>query len=256
MNFYTDTVKILFIALSLLAFNSVHAQTDKVWFKPKVYVESFKLDRDSCSSPGQNQTGFNNCMGQRGWTLVDRNVYNADRKACQEKASVLEESERRASYLSCLIDKGWDEENETQYKARLLSKEASDACKLDEYKLFVSKSPCDQKDINLLHLADSSFINEQEKIAMLAFVKSSDEIERKRLEAFRVGGMVEKKLYEYRLKIYNPKIQEIRLSLLTGKINFGEFNKRRKELYTEGNLMSQKFSEEAREFSRQPTPAR
>ena len=190
MNFNTDIAKIVFMALNLLAFNSVQAQTDKVWYKPKVYVESFKSDRDSCSAPGQNQTGFNNCMGQRGWTLVDRNVYNADRKVCQDKASALEESERRASYLSCLIDKGWDEENDTQYKMRLLSKEATEACKLEEFKLFISKSPCDQKDINLQHLADSSFINEQEKIAMLAFVKSADEIERKRLEAFRVGGMV------------------------------------------------------------------
>ena len=106
------------------------------------------------------------------------------------------------------------------------------------------------------HLADASFINEQEKVAMLAFVKTADQIERKRLDAFRTGGMVEKKLYEYRLKTSNPKIDEIRLSLLTGKINFGEFNKRRKELSTEASLASQKFSEEVREFSRQPPPTR
>ena len=119
-----------------------------------------------------------------------------------------------------------------------------------------SKAPCEQKDISLQHLADASFINEQEKVAMLAFVKTADQIERKRLDAFRTGGMVEKKLYEYRLKTSNPKIDEIRLSLLTGKINFGEFNKRRKELSTEASLASQKFSEEVREFSRQPPPTR
>jgi hypothetical protein len=257
MKFNPLTGKALFfIALNFLASNNTFAQSDKVWYKPKVYQENFKTDRDSCSAPGQNQTGFNNCMGQRGWTLVDRNIQNADRKFCQDKSSGLDDSEKRAAYLSCLLEKGWDDENETQYKMRMLSKEAAEACKLEEFKLFNSKSPCEQKDITLQHLADASFINEQEKVAMLAFVKSADEIERKRLEAFRAGGMVEKKLYEYRLKTSNPKTQENRLSLLTGKINFGEFNKRRKELFTEGSLASQKFSEEVREFSRQPPPTR
>ena len=138
----------------------------------------------------------------------------------------------------------------------MITKEFIENCKLEEFRIFISKSPCDQKDISLQHLADSSIISEQEKIVMLAYVKSADESERKRLEAFRTGGMVEKKLYEYRLKTYNPKIQEIRLSLLTGKMNFGEFNKRRKEISTEGNLVSQKFSEEVQAFIKQPSPTR
>ena len=257
MNFNSLTVKTLFfIALNFLAVNNLFAQADKTWYKPKVYGESFKLDRDSCATPGQNQTGFNNCMGQRGWTLVDRNVHNADRKFCQDKSNVLDDSEKRASYLSCLLEKGWDEENDTQYKMRMLSKESAEICKLEEHKLFNSKSPCEHKDNTLQHLADASFINEQEKVAMYALVKSTDEIERKRLDAFRAGGMLEKKVYEYRLKTYNPKVQDNRLNLLTGKINFGEFNKRRKELFTEGSLASQKFSEEVREFSKQPPPTR
>ena len=257
MNFNSLTVKTLFfIALNFLAVNNLFAQADKTWYKPKVYGESFKLDRDSCATLGQNQTGFNNCMGQRGWTLVDRNVHNADRKFCQDKSNVLDDSEKRASYLSCLLEKGWDEENDTQYKMRMLSKESAEICKLEEHKLFNSKSPCEHKDITLQHLADASFINEQEKVAMYALVKSTDEIERKRLDAFRAGGMLEKKVYEYRLKTYNPKVQDNRLNLLTGKINFGEFNKRRKELFTEGSLASQKFSEEVREFSKQPPPTR
>jgi hypothetical protein len=257
MKFNSLTVKtIFFIALNFLAVNNLFAQADKAWFKPKVYAESYKLDRDSCATPGQSQTGYNNCMGQRGWTLVDRNILNADRKFCQDKSSSLDDSEKRSVYLSCLLEKGWDEENDTQYKTRMLSREFAEACKLEEHKLFNSKAPCEQKDITLQHLADASFINEQEKIAMLAFVKTADQIERKRLDAFRTGGMLEKKLYEYRLKTSNPKIDEIRLSLLTGKINFGEFNKRRKELATEASLASQKFSEEVREFSRQPPPTR
>jgi len=257
MKFNPLTCKALFfIALNFLASNNIFAQSDKVWYKPKVYEESFKIDRDSCATPGQNQIGFNNCIGQRGWTSVDRNIQNADRKFCQDKSSALDDSEKRAAYLSCLLEKGWDQENDTQYKMRILGKVFAEACKLEEYKLFNLKAPCEQKDITLQHLADASFINEQEKVAMLAFVKSVDQIERKRLDAFRTGGMLEKKLYEYRLKTSNPKIEEIRLSLLTGKINFGEFNKRRKELFTEASLASQKFSEEVREFSRQPPPTR
>jgi len=257
MKFNSLTCKtVFFIAINFFAANNLLAQSDKTWFKPKIYQESFKIDRDSCATPGQNQTGFNNCMGQRGWTSVDRNVLNADRKFCQDKSSSLDDSEKRSVYLSCLLEKGWDEENETQYKMRLLSKESAEACKLEEFRLFNSKSPCEHKDITLQHLADNSFINEQEKVSMFALVKNSDAIEQKRLEAFRAGGMLEKKVYEYRLKTYNPKVQENRLNLLTGKINFGEFNKRRKELFTEGSLASQKFSEEVREFSRQPPPTR
>ena len=257
MKFNSLTVKTLFlIALNFLALDNLFAQSDKTWYKPKVYLESFKTDRDSCATPGQNQTGFNTCMGQRGWTLVDRNIHNADRKFCQDKSSAVEESEKRASYLSCLIEKGWDEENDAQYKNRMITKEFFENCKLEEFKIFISKSPCDQKDITLQHLADASIITEQEKIVMLAYVKSSDEYERKRLEAFRSGGMFEKKMYEYRLKTYNPKIQEIRINLITGKINFGEFNKRRKEIVTESSLMSPKFFEEVQAFIKQPSTTR
>ena len=68
--------------------------------------------------------------------------------------------------------------------------------------------------------------------------------------------MFEKKMYEYRLKTYNPKIQEIRINLITGKINFGEFNKRRKEIVTEASLMSPKFFEEVQAFIKQPSTTR
>ena len=83
MKFNSFTSKtIFFIALNFLAVNNLFAQVDKAWYKPKVYAESFKLDRDSCATPGQNQTGFNNCMGQRGWTSVDRNILNVVGGCC------------------------------------------------------------------------------------------------------------------------------------------------------------------------------
>ena len=65
-----------------------------------------------------------------------------------------------------------------------------------------------------------------------------------------------KKIYEYRITHYEPKIDENRVALVMSQITFGEYNKRRKELDAEYQKMSMKINDEVKDFINSPPPKR
>ncbi len=240
----------LFLVLSC---SLSHAQSDKAWYKPKVFPESFKLDRDGCQSAGK---AFSDCMGAKGWTFVDRSVINNDRKICNEKSGSAPAETRSQTYVSCMIEKGWDEVHDTTRQIGILIAKSNDLCKRDEYRDIFTKSPCLSTHISLEHLADMSKISPTEKIAMLAFVKEADAINANIDSQRRIGSLNMRKFYEFRISHQIPKMDENRVNLVTGRITFGEYNKRRKELLAEQLVAGKRINDEVDDFIKQPPAGR
>jgi hypothetical protein len=248
-------IKISFIATiillnSLLISTNTNAQSSKVWYKPKAYPESLALDWDSCKKINND---VSNCLIQRGWTLVDKNVLDSDIKQCQESAAGSKEvnSEGKTLYQTCMLDKGWDVQSEADRQLQILVKEIMKNCENPKYSELAKKTPCSSAEITLEQLADNSKITPTQKLAFQELTKTSDSINQKMDLIKSNGSMFMKKFYDYRLSTEIPKIDAYRLNLILGKTTWGEYNQKRKELYLINREKVKQISDEVNAFIKQ-----
>lgn len=245
----------ILVAIAFSMYNGANAlaQSNKSYYKPAAMPESYKLSFDSCVS--SNREAFEACMSRAGWTLVERSRIDASRKECKEKHSPVADNQKAVSdYYACLRDSGWDDEpvsNRYLRDASLKFKE--EVCDNPKYSDAIKNIPCLPSGITLEHLANTSKISEDNKQFYLDFFKQQEEYRVKIARIRNDGSMAQKKLSEILSSTIDPKIDDDRVALITGKMTFGEYNKRRKELQAEIQKISNKINDEVKEFINSPS---
>jgi hypothetical protein len=241
------------VMLSFLLTGATSAQSGKVWFKPKTYPESLKLDKGMCIDAGLKQdTQMTTCLIQKGWTLVDQSVFEKDQTQCMDKANQMPQENTRRTFLACMFDQGWDLETDTERELTRLNAEFDDLCKKEEYRPYIEKSPCNARNITLEQLSDTTRINERQKQAMLAFAKATDDIVNRIEDAQKMGGMLSRKMYEYLVSTLKPARDGYRIELVQGKLTWGEYNQRKRDAVAQQAIFVKRASEEVSEFVKTP----
>jgi len=229
------------------------AQAGKVWFKPKTFAESLKQDKKTCIAQGFKAADrLTTCLIDNGWTLIDKAVYEKDGYQCLEQANGGPKDLVRKSYLACMLDRGWDLETNIERELTKLALEAKQICDFEEYRMYVERSACLPTDITLEQLSDATRINEKQKIAMMGFTKAIDDVENRIEDVQRLGGMLSRKMYEYDLTIFRPAIDTCRIELFQGKLTWGEYNRRKRDAFTQRAIAIKNATEDVAAYAKSP----
>jgi len=169
-----------------------------------------------------------------------------------EKAKQMPQENARKTFLACMFDQGWDLETETEHELTTLSAEFDSLCKKDEYRPYIEKSPCNARNITLEQLSDTTRINEQQKQAMLAFTKATDDIVNRIEDTQKMGGMLSRKMYEYLVSTLKPARDGYRIDLVQGKLTWGEYNQRKRDAVAQEAIFRQRATQEINEFVKTP----
>lgn len=247
----TLTNLIVILVNFFLMITTVNAQSNNSWFKPRAYIESYYVDLDSCKQISSNNIA--NCLNQRGWTLIDKTVFDNDGKQCREESTASKgfDSDGKTLYQTCMLNKGWDLQAEADRQLVILNQEYKKVCEDPKYSELVKKSPCSSALITIEQLADNSKLTPTEKIVYLDFIKSIDTLTQK-MDNFRSnGGMFWKKYYQFRITYEIPKVDSNRIDLIQGKTTWGEYNQKRKELDLSNRDKVKQINEEVQAFIKQ-----
>lgn len=107
----------------------------------------------------------------------------------------------------------------------------SDACNNPVFRDLLTKSPCAIKDIGLAHLSSTDKITKDEKSLLDEYSKVQSTYQNKEMDLILrtiQSPFREELLEQKRLQVKN--LLDLKLELYTEKINWGEYNQKRKEL--------------------------
>ena len=199
-----------------------------LWNKPGASVEDFNVDKYQCMQGAQQQTSsayinrygggassgqstnaplYNACMNAKGWTLQAQSA-NSERAAQNnaEANAALKDIDERHQAL----------------------------CADPKFEAYFSKTACTVNKTTFEQLADRSKISPAAKAIFLEVRNRVDSNAREYYAIWRkFGGAVGAKrvdLYEATAKIQSDKNN---LDLYNGLITWGEYNRRRQEIYNE-----------------------
>jgi hypothetical protein len=201
-----------------------------LWVKPLATQSDFERDRYSCLQDSQQRVGaaqvnvyggsaintmttnemlFNSCMGAKGWSLKSKDVIQAEVAQNQAKDSVVRDT------ISSVVER------------------VKIHCRENEFKEYYAKTGCLVSDISFSQIADESKITPEQKVALLkqqdiiaGFNKEQDEIMK------RAGAAGVREADLRRIHLY-PMQEKNNLNLFTGKITWGEYNQRRRDIPVE-----------------------
>jgi hypothetical protein len=104
-------------------------------------------------------------------------------------------------------------------------------CNSPEFQLYYNKTSCSANDITLSQMTDKSKITTAEKSVLEAATINVDNLLKDNLNLSRQLGSQKDKAYaDYVETVQNPSLEKNRLDLFDGKITWGDFNRRRKEI--------------------------
>jgi hypothetical protein len=131
-------------------------------------------------------------------------------------------------------------------KARLdqLRAEQKGMCSNPAFQPYYAKSPCSTNDLALSSMSDKSKITTAEKVALEAAASTFDKLNFEANNIIRQGNAADKAYVRYVEQTLNPAGTKNRLDLFEGKITWGDYNKRRKEI-------NEAFSSEVRRIYNQ-----
>ena len=200
------------------------------WFKPNAGNGEFERDRYDCLQQSQQRVGaaqvnayagsavntvvtneklFSSCMGARGWRFQNKEV--AQNQMAQVSA------------------------NQDSLKQRFEQVGANIVlmCGSAELSEYYKKTACKAPDISFEHIADSTKITSAQKAAL---VKQRERValgEKEQDEIQAQRGAAGQKIIDVAMNFSRPENEKNNLDLYNGKITWGEYNKRRKEIYLE-----------------------
>ncbi len=185
---------------------------NNVWVKQGASANDFNVDRAQCNAQAysipfanvyQQAAVQNECLQGKGWTLRDKASHDASNAAAQ-------------SSWQSIISK-----NEADTQAR---------CNDPAFKAYFQKTSCLAKDITFDQMADSSKITPQQKPVLMAVKKSIDAQNGPAFDALKkVPNAPGEKMFSL-YQSQQPEVDKNALDLYSGKITWGEYNQKRKEL--------------------------
>jgi hypothetical protein len=200
-----------------------------MWVKPGASQSDFSSDRYTCLQESQQRIA-----------AAQVNVYGG--------AAINRVQTNEQLFASCMNAHGWYLQRQAmgQQQAAQMQpnplKEASDTfmaeltarCQEPELQPYFAKTSCNALDATLEQLTDSSTITEPQKIALQKNRSEYLEQSRKFIQALRqYGGQKGNAIASLREKI-GDQGDAVMLDLYAGKITWGEYNRRRKELAVQG----------------------
>jgi hypothetical protein len=127
------------------------------------------------------------------------------------------------------------QQQQTQFvseKARLdqIVVEMKGLCSNPEFQPYYAKSPCSSNDFVLSSMSDKSKITNAEKVALEAWASKYDKLISDSNNILRQAGNADKAWVRYMEQTVIPAATKNRLDVYEGKITWGDYNKRRKEI--------------------------
>ncbi len=201
---------------------------NKFMFRSKSEPDDFINERLLCA--GSN---FEICMQNRGWRVVAKSDMDANAEECS-RSSKSESGQRIESlFKKCMLSKGFDLNSKYMNELEKISDKARARCNNPEFNFYYSKTPClTNGKMDFKYYADDSKLNEKDKSNFVKVAASiNDELnERIALDRQYVTFKKRSNLME---KILLPKLNDNLRDLLIRKINWGQFNRRRDEIFSE-----------------------
>lgn len=103
-------------------------------------------------------------------------------------------------------------------------------CLEPEYAAYFAKTFCTPSDINLAMMSDRSKITQAQKTALNAWAQAYDKLADELNEALALTSPSNKQMADYNKMIAFPAAQKNRLELYEGKITWGVYNRKRKDI--------------------------
>lgn len=147
------------------------------------------------------------CMNAAGWTLQDQTAAQPLR----------EQQQAQTADINSRIKK--------------INQEILALCNVPEFQAYYAKTPCLFTDISFGQMADKTKINAKEKSALEAWSTKNDILNKDFRDTVRPSSNPKNQAYlQYIEQISVPATTKLRFDLYDGKITWGDYNRRRKEL--------------------------
>ena len=212
---------ILKFSLVIVGVLTIAGCTNK-WVKTDSTQAEFDQDRYACLQQSQQRVG-----------AAQVNIYGG--------SSINTVTTNDMLFSSCMNSKGWSLENAqnkakndnmmqqvNQVKAKILA-----MCDKNELKEYYKKTTCGADDISFEQITDTTKITAAQKTALLKQREEVASLE-KELDALIIqGGEKGKKIINIETSFSRPENEKNNLDLYNEKITWGDYNKRRKEIYIE-----------------------
>ena len=213
---------------------TMYGCAQNVWFKKNAGNGEFERDRYACLQQSQQRVGgaqvnpyggsaystvttnedlFGSCMGAKGWSLKNK-------EAVQNQVAQVNASASAA-------------QAELKQRSAQIASNNMLMCSTPELADYYKKTACKASDVSFEQLADTTKITSAQKAAL---VKQRERValgekEQDALQALR--GQEGQKVIDISRTYTRPQNEQNNLDLYNGKITWGEYNKRRKEIYSE-----------------------
>ena len=206
------------------------AQQQYIWVKPDASQNDFNVDNYTCLQEAQQRVG-----------RASVNAYYG------EAVNTVQTNQQL--YVSCMNAHGWQirpkptgqqqaaqqaQSNPLQDALNTYKSEAEAYCRDPELQPFFVKSPCEISNATLEQLSDSSKINDEQKPALQKAQAASTEPNKKLIQAFRQYGGQKGNAIASLLEKIDGQSDANDLDLYSGKITWGEYNRRRKDQSVQG----------------------
>ena len=227
-------MKKLILSIAVL-FMSGCANNNFAWYKADGTQEMFSQDRYACLQQTQQPTStayYGNYGG-----LLQSKQYTASSGMATNSPL----------YTACMNSRGWTWRDQTAAQnsnsapnpqvqsgrdsAAAIIARMGALCSKAEYAPYFSKTFCASPDASLALMTDKNKINNAERAALNAWSQEYDKlfIELNAIST-KQGNENDKKIVRYRETVAQPAAQKNRLDLYDGKITWGDYNRRRKDI--------------------------
>ena len=219
--------KLLIAALLSTLFGCLGLPSQKTWYKSGATEEQFRRDMMSCRQYGMQsaqangvagnmfveawiQQQANECMSGLGYGLTDANATPSSNLASARA--------------------------EIQNKVKQI-------CNAPENKEYYSKTACLSADITLEQMADPSRITAAQKPVLLKVRTAADALNKQDMKLAReMGGTAGNRIADIYDTYTVPQNDKNTLDLYNGRITWGEYNRKRKEITADGNAQFKKIT--------------
>jgi hypothetical protein len=199
---------IIFITIAIVL-NGCATQPQAVWYKSGSSAQEFEMDRGQCNAKAFSLASGNlyqiaiiqnQCLQGKGWYLTDpKHLANINNELSTERAN-----------------------NRKQHEAM---------CASAEFESIYAKTPCFANAIEFKFMTDETKITQPQKQVFIKWRETVDASIQQTLNfEVRLGGSAGKK-FASSFATYKADHDKNNVDLYNGKITWGQYNGKRKEIY-------------------------
>lgn len=192
--------------------------TPMAWNKPGATQAEFRTDKYQCMQASQQQSGY-----------AYVNKYGGSASSGQTTNIPL--------FNACMNAKGWSLEKqsaEAKVAVNTLQAKLASICGNPQFAPFYRKTSCRATEITFQELTDTSKISPEEKEVIPELRKALEAYGNEFLDAERkYDGQAGPRRADLFTTRYKPQVDKNYMDLYNGQITWGEFNKRRQEIYND-----------------------